>query len=282
LEQKFRDPGKFEISISSRKRLRDGVDVESDDPPSNEKALSSLLRNDINLSAAAVSKTSNRILTPKTENSDKSVKKKLDPKKLEDPAEFKKFSKEELLSNGILVQKRRYKNVKTLPIVGGTTVSTEKGQTVVFYKRRKNIWMEISGRIFLPDVEPEHVAGIFRDFSPEELSRNDLGQVQRLSGCPLCHRRFNTEAELLTHCADCNGDEDADPKEKPEDLRLKFFVTSSNYQTFHARFLSFAFLSFVSVASNLLNKNCVQCAQTAFILCIFMCSQGAIKQKTYE
>ncbi len=93
MEQKFRDPGKFEISISSRKRLRDGVDVESDDPPSNEKALSSLLRNDINLSAAAVSKTSNRILTPKTENSDKSAKKNLDPKKLEDPAEFKKFSK---------------------------------------------------------------------------------------------------------------------------------------------------------------------------------------------
>lgn len=210
LEQKFADPTKFKIQVSGRKRIHD---IENVDASIEEKPSPTSHRNDVSIFDAAVA-TKSRNSSQRNESAAGEV----DPKprnrvetkkKLKDPTEFRKFSKEELLSNGILVQKRRYKNPKTLPIVGGSSVTTEKGQTVIFYKRRRKIWMDISGDIFTPDVEPEHVAGIFRDYSAEELLLNDLGQAPAdLPSCPLCSRRFPSHDELVSHCASCEGDSD--------------------------------------------------------------------------
>lgn len=207
LEQKFADPTKFKIQVSGRKRNHD-ADPENFDA---EKPAPTSHRNEISIFDAAVS-TKSRISAPKNETSgDVDAKPNTVEmrKKLKDPTDFRKFSKEELVSRGILVQKRRYKSAKTLPIVGGTSVTTEKGQMVVFYKRKRKIWMDIGGKIFVPDVEPDHVAGIFRDYSEEELLQNDLGQVPtHLPSCPLCSRRFPSQDELVKHCASCEGDKD--------------------------------------------------------------------------
>ena len=126
--------------------------------------------------------------------------------KFDDPNMFKNVSKEELISNGILVQVRQYKNTKQLPIVGGKTVETKKGRAVTFYKRRHKIWLEVAGQIYFPAVEPDHIAGIFKDFTSDELLRNDRGEKSDLSNCPLCNGRFVTERELMSHCASCNGE----------------------------------------------------------------------------
>jgi hypothetical protein len=68
----------------------------------------------------------------------------------DDPTEFKRYTKEELASQGIIVQIRQYKNAKQLPVVGGKKVTAEKGQAVTFYKKRRNIYMEISGVVYRP------------------------------------------------------------------------------------------------------------------------------------
>ena len=216
LEQKFADPTKFKIQVSGRKRSHD---VENVDASIVEKPPPSSHRNDVSIFDAAVAAKS-RISTLRNEP-DSGVERKQSPvkatKTLKDPTEFSKFSRDELLSNGILIQKRRYKNAKTLPIVGGSSVTTEKGQTVIFYKRRRKIWMDIGGKIFTPDVEPEHVAGIFRDYSAEELLQNDLGGHRHqapvdLPSCPLCDRRFPTHDELVAHCATCEGNSEQQEK----------------------------------------------------------------------
>jgi hypothetical protein len=67
--------------------------------------------------------------------------------------------------------------------------------------------MDISGNIFRPDVEPEHVASLFRDYTQEELRRNDAGAgTGTVPTCPLCNETFAEERELLRHCATCSDD----------------------------------------------------------------------------
>ena len=85
-------------------------------------------------------------------------------------------------------------------------METKKGQAVTFYKRRHKIWLEVAGQIYFPAVEPDHIAGIFKDFTSDELLRNDRGEKSDLSNCPLCNGRFVTERELMSHCASCNGE----------------------------------------------------------------------------
>ncbi len=68
----------------------------------------------------------------------------------DNPTEFKRYPKEELASHGIIVQTRQYKNVKQLPVVGGKKVTAERGQVVTFYKKRRNIYMEIAGVVYRP------------------------------------------------------------------------------------------------------------------------------------
>jgi hypothetical protein len=69
--------------------------------------------------------------------------------------------------------------------------------------------MEIGGVVYRPEVEPEHIPGIFKDFTESELSRNDAGRTseEEEMKCPLCQRIFVTEKELVEHCAACDGEE---------------------------------------------------------------------------
>ena len=55
-------------------------------------------------------------------------------------------------------------------------------------------------------MEPEHVGAIFKDFTEEELTWNDRGELSHMK-CPLCDQSFLTKDELVIHCSDCNGDE---------------------------------------------------------------------------
>ena len=71
--------------------------------------------------------------------------------------------------------------------------------------------MQVCETIHVPEVEPEHVAGMFRDFSKEELLRNDRGETPVETKCPICQRGFVSEKELVAHCSECDE----------EQLRLK-------------------------------------------------------------
>ena len=245
---KFRDSTKFAISRNvskhpetSRKRSLDDDSI--DDIPHSKN------RNEVSLQDTSLSTNSpkqNRFKFGHSESprnisttEDKSPASKPNPKPVSkpvpklvdsekrknsfgDPTEFKNFSKEELNSRGVLVQTRTYKKSKLLPVVGGEKVKAEKGQEVTFYKKGPNIFMEVAEIVYRPEVEPEHVAGIFRDFSDAELSANDAGQTfvqtsdktsdqrshetSQEMNCPICSRIFLTENELVRHCATCDGE----------------------------------------------------------------------------
>ena len=67
--------------------------------------------------------------------------------------------------------------------------------------------MQVCETIHVPEVEPEHVAGMFRDFSEEELLRNDRGEAPVEMKCPICERGFVSEKELVAHCSECDEEQ---------------------------------------------------------------------------
>jgi len=126
-------------------------------------------------------------------------------------ASLKKFTRDELKSHGILVQSKTYKKPKTLPLENGDTISTTSGQIVNFYKQGPIIYMEVSGTIYRPKVEVEHISGIFKDFSTKDLNLEEFSQLNTHDlKCPLCTRGFTNEQSLIDHCEDCNGSEQAE------------------------------------------------------------------------
>lgn len=91
-----------------------------------------------------------------------------------------------LISSGILVQVYNYKKEKKLPLKGGTEISVKKGEPVAFFKVGPDIHLQLNGRFYLPDVQPEHMERVFKNFSSKEVLRNTfpdtLDKLLKLGG----------------------------------------------------------------------------------------------------
>merc|ERR1712154_630718 len=62
----------------------------------------------------------------------------------------------------------------------GSEVKVDKGTFVTFYKNAHQIHMKINDRMHVPDVEPDHIAGIFKDYTEKEI--NDSDKIRSITG----------------------------------------------------------------------------------------------------
>ena len=153
-------------------------------------------------------------------------------------------SHEVLIKNGILVQVYNYKKDKKLPLKGKLEISVKKGTEVTFFKVGPDIHLEYQGRFYLPDIQPEHLERVFKNFKPSQIHCSDLPshleQLLQLTSknqiqdtpkdlksdqilpksspkkseaksaapgrgqCPLCEAIFSLES-LEEHAATCRG-----------------------------------------------------------------------------
>merc|ERR1712203_797233 len=90
---------------------------------------------------------------------------------------------------GILFQVRQYKKDKFLPLTDGSEVKVDKGTFVTFYKNAQQIHMKINDKMHVPDVEPDHIAGIFKDYTEKEI--NDSDKIRSIT------KRLNSEPKPL-------------------------------------------------------------------------------------
>ena len=89
------------------------------------------------------------------------------------PKDYLKYNDDEVREMGILVQVRQYKKDKFLPLTDGSEVKVDKGTFVTFYKNAHQIHMKINDKMHVPDVEPDHIAGIFKDYTEKEIIDSD-------------------------------------------------------------------------------------------------------------
>ena len=74
-----------------------------------------------------------------------------------------------LIKTGVLVQVYNYKKDKKLPLKGNLELSAKKGVPVTFFKVGPDVHLEYQGRFYLPDIEPEHLERVFKNFSGEKV-----------------------------------------------------------------------------------------------------------------
>jgi hypothetical protein len=189
----------------SFKKSKENVSTLNTQAPKNNATLKSVLHTSSTPNKSAGQGPSTPKSVRKVEKVESEKKKKaLATDDFDNPENYRKYSKKQLWSHCILVQTRQYKNDKRLPIVGGIKLLVERGQVITFYKKGPKIWMQVCETIYVPEVEPEHVAGIFRDFSEEELLRNDRGEKLGELKCPICEKQFTCEKKLVEHCSECD------------------------------------------------------------------------------
>jgi len=91
-----------------------------------------------------------------------------------------------LISSGILVQVYNYKKDKKLPLKGNTELSVKKGEPVTFFKVGPDIHLESKGRFYLPDIQPEHMERVFKNFSSKEVIKStfpdNLDKLLKMGG----------------------------------------------------------------------------------------------------
>ena len=126
--------------------------------------------------------------------------------------DFLKYDEDNLRRSGVLIQRRSYKKTKNLPLKNGQSLTVKGGNVVTFFKKGHVIGLATEkGDIFDPLVDPEHVRGIFKDYSENEVLESDVTSCLQVSEktCPLCHKKFGEKAdeELMIHAASCNGQE---------------------------------------------------------------------------
>ena len=133
--------------------------------------------------------------------------------------DFLKYTTDQLKSIGVLVQHRSYKKPKELPLKHDKTLKVEIGQRVTFYKQGKLILLCTNEKLYDPQVQPQHISSIFKDYSEDEILANDFNDTETKvetkkceildKKCPLCMKNFGqNEQKLIEHAANCNGIEE--------------------------------------------------------------------------
>jgi len=116
----------------------------------------------------------------------KKVKSKSPAKPSYNPLKLLDFTKEVLIQKGILVQTYCYKKNKELPLKNGMTLQVNKQTPVTFYKVGHQVHMESEGVFYKPEVEPEHLTRIFKDFDEEKIEKViSASLIQELFGKPV-------------------------------------------------------------------------------------------------
>jgi len=116
----------------------------------------------------------------------KKVKSKSPSKSSYNPIKLLNFTKEFLVQKGILVQNYCYKKDKELPLKNGMSLQVKKQTPVTFYKVGHEVHMESEGAFYKPEVEPEHLARLFKDFDEEKIEKEiPVGMIQELFGNPI-------------------------------------------------------------------------------------------------
>ena len=97
---------------------------------------------------------------------------------------------DELIKTGVLVQVYNYKKDKKLPLKGDLELSAKKGVPVTFFKVGPDVHLEYQGRFYLPDIEPEHLERVFKNFSGEKVLSDrfpdDLDGLLKMSSKVQC------------------------------------------------------------------------------------------------
>ena len=85
-----------------------------------------------------------------------------------------KYSIDQLRNKGVLIREKAFTKSKSLPLRDKTELMVDAGQKLFFYKIGRHIFMKTLGTIYEPFVEPEHVSGIFKNYSETEIFASDL------------------------------------------------------------------------------------------------------------
>ena len=125
--------------------------------------------------------------------------------------DFLKYTNDQLKRSGILVQHRAYTKSKDLPLLKNKTLRVEAEQRITFYKQGKLILICAKDKLYDPNVEPEHVAGIFKDYTEAQITANDSLECKikdkiEDKKCPLCMKSFGQDEDrLIEHASNCDG-----------------------------------------------------------------------------
>ena len=92
-----------------------------------------------------------------------------------------KYSTQQLKSKGILVQHKTYKKSRDLPLKKDKQLKIHAGQEIRFYKLGPQIFLTTLEKVYDPQVEPEHVAGIFKDYTADEIFASDFMEFRKLN-----------------------------------------------------------------------------------------------------
>ena len=124
---------------------------------------------------------------------------------IEKPTDFLNYSNDQIKSIGILVQERIYKKPRPLPLKQGKELQVKAGQKIVFYKMGKRILINTEGSIYKPQVDPEHVRSIFKDYSEDEVFASDFTEFPT---------EPTTTTSMSTSGSKSNQNANTDPTEK--------------------------------------------------------------------
>ena len=92
-----------------------------------------------------------------------------------------KYSTQQLKSKGILVQNKTHKKPRDLPLKKDKQLKILAGQEIRFFKLGPQIFLTTQGKVYDPHVEPEHVGGIFKDYSSDEMLASDFMEFRKLN-----------------------------------------------------------------------------------------------------
>ena len=129
-----------------------------------------------------------------------------------------KVSHEVLIDHGVLVQVYNYKKDKKLPLKGKLELNAKKGVQVTFFKVGPDVHLEYQGRFFLPDILPEHLERVFKNFKPEQINKtsypDNLESLLQISS--------KKQSEIIKEIEDVPSEEKVDesriPSKKPDNL----------------------------------------------------------------
>ena len=84
-----------------------------------------------------------------------------------------------LIKNGILVQVKFFKANKKLPMKD-SEVKVSKGTNATFFKVGPDVHMKYQGQFYHPDIDPEHLEIVFKNFEPMQIHNSEYPSIVNL------------------------------------------------------------------------------------------------------
>ena len=87
--------------------------------------------------------------------------------------DFLHFDEQSLREQGVLVQREMNKKLIKFPLKNGKFVTVKSGSLMTFFKFGNLIALKKSNKMFELLIDQDHIEAVFKDFSPEQLKRNE-------------------------------------------------------------------------------------------------------------